>query len=139
MIVYDGTYRMQPDANQGLKPRTHWKCAWRIRIINLRMAQPDVQHIRPMILIAKQSGLAISLSSCAESIGKKISRDFNLDVSQVLWVEHFPNKPRRWHVAAFSPKSASGPFKNYNIRWRPIRPNELDLIKAFIPNIDDHS
>ncbi|MBT8370227.1 MAG: hypothetical protein HKO68_08750 [Desulfobacterales bacterium] len=137
MIVYDGTYRMQPDANQGFKPRTQWTCAWRIRIINLGMAQPDVQHIRPMIVIANQTGLATSLSSCAESIGKKISRDFNLDVSHVLWVEHFPNKSNRWHVATFATKSQFGHHKNYSIRWRPIRPNELNLIRAFIPNIED--
>jgi hypothetical protein len=136
MIVYDGIYRMQPDSNQGRKPRTHWACAWRIRIINLTMALPNVKHLKPIILIANQSGPATSLSSCAESIGKKISRDFNLNVSQVLWVEHFPNKPEGWLVATFKPKSSYGPDKNYTIGWRLIRPNEMDVIKSFIRDID---
>ena len=137
MIVYDGTYRMQPDSNRGRKPRSRWSCAWRIRIIDLMMALPNVQHLKPMIVIANQSGPATSLTSCAECIGKKISRDFNLNVSQLLWIEHFPNKQKQWLVATFKPKSSFGPDKNYSIRWRPIRPNEVSVIKSFIGDIDN--
>ena len=139
MIVYDGTYRLQPDFRNRLTPKTRWPCAWRIRIINLALAQPDVRHLKPMIVIANQSGSTTSLISCAESVGKKISRDFNLNVPQVLWIEHFPNKPKQWHVATFKPKSGFGPVNNYSIRWRPILPNEMDVIKPFIPYINDFS
>ena len=139
MIVYDGTYRWQPDSHNRLTPRAQWPSAWRIRIINLALSQPDVQHLKPTIIIANQSGSAFSLTSCAESIGKKISRDFDLNVPQVLWIEHFPNKPEQWLAATFKPKSGNGPNQDYSIQWRPIRPNEIDVIKPFIPEIDDFS
>ena len=128
---------MQLDPHQRHIPRTWWTCAWRIRVINLMMAQAKVRYLKPMIVVANQSGLATSLISCAESIGKKISRDFNLNVSEVLWIEHFPNNPKNWLVATFALKSGFGPGSNYYIRWRPIRPNEFEVIKPFIPDIDN--
>ncbi len=136
MIVYDGTYRLQPDAERVLKPRTKWVCAWRVRIINLTVDQPAVQHLKPTIVVANQTGLATSLTSCAEAVGKKISLDFKLDIKKVLWIEHIPSKPGRWYTAVFTPKSAFGSDINYSIQWRPARPNEINLIKPSIPDID---
>lgn len=136
MIVYDGIYRLPGKADQGFKPRTQWVYAWQVRIINLDLCQPTVKHIKPMIVAVNQTGSKPCLTSCVESIGKKISRDFNLDISRVLWVEHLSNNFKQWYVAAFKPKSSFGPDINYHIQWRPIRPNEIDIIKPFIPEID---
>ena len=135
MIVYDGTYRLQPGAGRGLNPGNNLACAWRVRIINLTVGQPAVQHLRPTIVLVNQTGLTTSLTSCAEAVGKKISLDFKLDIKKVLWIEHTPTKPERWCIAIFTPKSALGSDINYNIQWRPIRPNEINLIKPFIPEI----
>ena len=137
MIVYDGIYRLPTGMDQGFKPRAQWEYALQVRIVNLGLVPSAVEHLKSMIVVANQSGSKPCLTSCAESIGKKISRDFNLDVSRVLWVEHFPNNLKQWYVAAFKPKSSFGPDINYHIQWRPIRPNEIDIIKPFIPEIDD--
>ena len=131
MIVYDGTYRLQPDAERGTKPRTQWVCAWRIRIIELVAARPAVRHLKPTIVVANQTGLATSLTSCAESIGKNISRDFNLDIRKVLWIEHIPSRPGQWHAAVFNPKAMFDSDVHYHISWRPVRPNEEHLINHF--------
>ena len=135
MIVYDGIYRLPTEASQDFKPRTQWEYAWQVRIINLGLSQPTVEHIKPKIVAVNQTGSKPCLTSCAESIGKKISRDFNLDVSRVLWVERFPNNLKQWYVAVFKPKSSFGPDINYHIQWRPIRPNEIEVIKPFIPEV----
>ena len=131
MIIYDGTYRLQPDANRGIKPRTEWVSSWQVRIINLTASQPMVRHLKPTIVIANQTGLATSLISCAEAVGKKISLDFKLDIKKVLWIEHIPSKPGQWCAAVFTPKAAFGPDINYRIEWQPIRPNEAHIIKRF--------
>ena len=136
MIAYDGTYRLQPGAERVLKPRTKWVCAWRVRIIHLTVGHPPVQHLKPTIVVANQTGLATSLTSCAEAVGKKISLDFKLDIKKVLWIEHIPSKPGRWYTAVFTPQSAFGSDINYSIQWRPARPNEINLIKPSIPDID---
>ena len=129
MIVYDGTYRLQPDAGRGKKPRTQWVCAWRVRIIELSDGRPAVRHLKPTIVVANQTGLATSLTSCAESIGKNISRDFKLDIRKVLWIEHIPSRPGQWHAAVFTPQAGPGPDISYRIDWRPLRPNEERLIE----------
>ena len=137
MIVYDGTYRLQPDTERGLTPGPTRICTWRVRIIKLTIGQPAVQHLKPTIVVANQTGLATSLISCAEAVGKKISLDFKLNIKKVLWVELIPTKPGQWYAAVFTPQSESGPDFNYRIHWRPARPNEINLIKPFIPDIDD--
>jgi hypothetical protein len=137
MIIYDGIYRMPDETTQGFQPRSQWAYAWQVRIINLNLSQTTVEHLRSRIVVVNQTGSKTCLTSCTESIGKKISRDFDLDVSRVLWVEHFPNNQKQWLVAAFKPKSSFGPDFTYHIQWRPIRPNEIDLIKPFISEINN--
>ena len=135
MIIYDGTYRLRPDTEQGFKPGPTRFCTWRVRIIHLTVGRPAVRHLKPTVIVANQTGLATSLTSCAEAVGKKISLDFKLDINKVLWIEHIPTKPGQWCVAVFTPQAAFGPDKNYNIQWRPILTNETDLIKPFVPEI----
>ena len=137
MIIHDGTYRLIPGTEQGFKPGPSRICTWRVRIIDLTDGQPAVQHLKPTIVIANQTGLAAGLISCAEAVGKRISLDFKLDIKKVLWIELLPNKPGQWHAAVFTPKSDSGPGISYRIHWRPARPKEIKVIKPFIPDIDD--
>ena len=102
--------------------------------------RPDpspLEYLKPMIVVVNQTGNKPCLTSCAESIGKKISRDFDLVISRVLWVEHFPNNLNQWFAAVFKPTSSFGPDTDYLIQWRPIRPMEIDVIKQFISEIDN--
>jgi hypothetical protein len=135
MVVYDGIYRLPADAVQGFKPRSQWEYAWQVRIINLELSRSTIEFLKPMIVAVNQVGGRSCLNSCAESIGKRISRDFNLKISRVLWVEQFHNELKQWHVAAFKPKSSFGPDTSYFIQWRPVRPEEIELIKPYIPEI----
>ena len=137
MIVYDGIYRLPAGANQGFKPRAQWEYAWQVRIINLDLRQSNVAYIKPIIVAINQTGSKPCLTSCAEIMGKKISRDFSLDISRVLWVEHFPNHRNQWLAAVFKPKSSFGPDVAYHIHWRPLRPGEIDIIKPVVPEIDN--
>ena len=135
MIVYDGIYRLPNGTSQGFKPRSQWEYAWQVRLINLGLNQSTVEHLKSMIVVVNQTGSNSCLTSGAESIGKKISRDFDLVIPRVLWVEHFPHNLNQWHAAAFKPKSSFGPDIDYLIQWRPIRPNEIDIIKPFVPEV----
>jgi hypothetical protein len=131
MIVFDGTYRLQPDTDRGPTPKTKWLCTWRVRIIELPAGRPAVRHLKPTVVVANPCGLAASLNSCAEAVGKKISRDFKLDIKKVLWIEHIPARPGQWHAAIFTPKAMLDADINYRINWRPLRPDEQRLIKRF--------
>ena len=133
MIIFDGTYRLPVAGKRRTKPRTQWTCAWRIRIIDLAAGRPDVRHLKPIFVIASPTGPGTCLTSCAESIGKNISRDFSLDIRKILWVEHFATEPEQLYVAAFKAKSRYGPEIFYDVQWRRIRSNEMETVKPFIP------
>ncbi|MBU0987151.1 MAG: hypothetical protein KKH68_07845 [Proteobacteria bacterium] len=133
MIFFDGTYRLQRQEDAPSSSIGKWACSWRLRIVDLSMNQPDIKHLRPYIVVATQTGQGLFKTTCAESLGKRICRDFDLDISQILWVEHFPGEPDRMYVASFRPKSFFGPEIFYSIDWRPIRTNEIEAIRPFIP------
>ena len=136
MIYYDGTYRLQRKDDATFKPTDKWACAWRLRILDLSLGQPDVKHLKPIVVVATQDYAGFFKTTCAESLGKRICRDFDLDIHEVLWIEHFPNEPGQMYVATFTPKQYLGPEIFYHIDWRPIRINELEAIKSFIPESD---
>ena len=136
MLIYDGTYRLPADDIQRSAPISRWTCAWRVRIVDRALAQPEVKHLKPHIVLANQVGGQVSLNSCAESIGRKICRDFNLAVEKAFWVESFPNRPDQWYLATFASGSSFGLDKSYKISWRPIRPNEIDSLKIYFPEFE---
>ncbi len=109
---------------------------WRLRIINLTISQPDVTHLKPIIVVATPTEGGIFFATCAESLGKKICRDFNLNLKDVLWIEKDPFHAARLQVAKFKLKSFMGTESIYAIEWRPIRPNEMGVIKSFMPEAE---
>ena len=136
MILFDGIYRLQREEDVPKKPISQWAYSWRLRIIDFSLFQPEVKHLRPHVVVASQTGEGIFKTTCAESLGKRICRDFNLKINEILWVEHFPHESALY-IAMFKPKSYIGPEIFYTIDWRFILPNELESIKPFIPEIEN--
>lgn len=136
MILFDGTYRLQrqDDASQEIVGK--WACSWWLRIIDFSMGHPGVQYLKPYVIIATQTGEGIFKTTCAESLGKRIYRDFNLKIDETLWIEHYPDESALY-VAIFKPKSYFGTEMFYHVDWRPIMPNEFEAIKPFIPDADN--
>lgn len=109
--------------------------AWRLRLIDLETAGPEVKHLRPVVVVAIPDGDAPPFTSCAESLGRRICRDFSLDIRKVLWIEHRQHRRATIQVATFTPLPGAGPVKRYAIRWRSIRQNELETVLPFIPDL----
>jgi len=137
LIFFDGTYRLQRRDDEPSKFIGKRASSWRLRIINLSLSQPDVKHLKPIVVVATQSDDGLFKTTCAESLGRRICRDFDLDINTILWIEHFPDEPDRMYVATFTPKSHYGHETFYAIDWRPIRSNELEVIWHFIPESDN--
>ena len=137
LIFFDGIYRLQRREDDKSN-RTHKRAdAWRVRIINLSISRPDVKHLRPIIIVASRTNEGIFQTTCAESIGKRICRDFNLKINEILWIEHYPDEPIPMYIAIFVPKSYIGPEIFYSVDWRPIRSNEIEAIRPFIPEAEN--
>ncbi len=136
MILFDGTYRMQRQGDAPFQPIGQWACSWRLRIIDFSMSKPDVKYLRPHVVVATQTGEGIFKTTCAESMGRRICKDFDLKIDEILWAEHYPDEPALY-IANFTPKSYFGTEIFYNIDWRPVRKNELEAIKHFIPETEN--
>jgi len=136
LILFDGTYRLQRQEDASRETVDQWACSWWLRIIDFSMDHPGVQYLKPYVIIATQTGEGIFRTTCAESLGKRVYRDFNLKIDETLWIEHYPDEPALY-VATFKPKYYFGTEIFYNIDWRPIMPNELEAIKPFIPEAEN--
>lgn len=135
MISFDGIYRLRgPAARRRLGPEA--AAAWRVRIIDFRLGFSDVQYLRPYALVAVPAEDSIYKGTCAESLGRRICLDFDLDVAQMIWIERLPKIVDALFVAVFKPQGGYGPRPHYQITWRAIRANELAIIKSFIPEAE---
>jgi len=128
LIFYDGIYRLRHKRSSRASLINQDAFAWRIRLIDFTLSQTEIVHLKPIAVIAKQIGRGVFKSSCAESLGRQICRDFSLQVDHILWVEIFQDKSDQFYVATFTPKR--GP--DYHISFRPIHQNELKAISRFV-------
>ena len=69
MIYFDGIYRLRRN-HTGLRSDPTWACAWRVRIIDLRLGHPQVTHLKPYIVFITPSDEGVFRASCAEHIGR---------------------------------------------------------------------
>ena len=131
MILFDGTYRW-PARGEATKKRKHWAFSCRLRIIDLAADHPDISYLKPIAVIATETNQGVFRKTCAETMGKRIFRDFDLDVEKTLWIESSPDDPAKMIVGIFSAKTYAGHETYYSIGWRSILPNEFELIKPYI-------
>jgi hypothetical protein len=121
MLVFDGTYTLERKDDPGSIPT--YACAWRVKVIDFASGDPSHPYIRPHAVLAVRRGGGIFKASCAESLGKRICSDFDLDVDDLLWIESFPDMPDEYYVANFSPYYRETEV-TYTVTWRPILANE---------------
>ena len=107
MLLFDGTYRLQRQEDKPSKAEFSWAYSWRLRLFDFSMSHPEVKHLRPYAVVATQTGEGIFKTTCAESLGKRICKDFDLKIDKILWIEHYPDEPALY-VAMFKPKSYFG-------------------------------
>jgi hypothetical protein len=129
MIVFDGTYMLERKDDPGANPI--YACAWRVKIVDLSSKKNSHLHIRPFAVLAFRKAGGIFKTNCAESLGKRICKDFDIDVADVLWVETFPDLPGTLYVAVFTPRY-QGAQRSYAVGWRPILDNERAAVSQWI-------
>ena len=133
MLMFDGTYTLARKGDPGTPP-AH-ACAWRVRVVDLSAADRARRHIRPYAVLARRRIGGIFKASCAESLGRRICRDFDLAVPSLLWVETFPDLPQDPYVAVFTPRHGAS-VVDYIVAWRPILENEARAIAPWWPPAD---
>jgi hypothetical protein len=125
MLVFDGTYMLERKEDPGATP-AH-ACSWRVKIIDFKSGEARHPHIRPNAVLAFPNAEVIFKTSCAETLGKRICKDFNLKVDDLLWIEAFPDLPGTFHVAVFTPRYQEADV-HYNVNWRLVLTNEMAAV-----------
>ena len=136
MIFYDGIYRIKREKRRKTIISGRYASAWRIRLIDFTVTLPEVRHLKPIAIVATSISHECFKTNCAENIGKRICRDFNLKVSGILWVENFEDDPAKVYIASFTPKPCFGFDLFYDVKWRPAFPNEIKAVGRYIPEIN---
>lgn len=133
MLIFDDTYTWEgPEhGDQSL-----WIMTCHLWIIDLSLSHPNLEFIRPKIVVAADISDNPKRRICAESLGRQIYRDFNLDIDRTLWVEYDETLQSRLAVAQMTPKYHDGTEIIYSVQWRKIMPSERDIIHRFIPRLD---
>lgn len=128
MLVFDGTYMLEREGDPGANP--DHACTWRVKIVDFSSADPHRPHIRPYAVVAYRQEGGIFKASCAETLGKRICKDFDLKVDDILWVETFPDLPGTLYVAVFTPRYHDADL-HYTVTWRPILETELAAVSPW--------
>lgn len=112
-----------------------WLKSCRLWVIDLAAPGSNVEYLRPVIIVAKDISTGPKRKICAETLGKQIFSEFNLDIKRSLWVEYDPDTTRKCMVAVFKPKYHDGSEMIYSIEWRSVTDFESGVIKSHIPEL----
>ena len=140
MIIFNDLYDLKnknsevPDNIDSICPVSCY-----LRIIDLSKSNPHVSYLKPNIVVAFNTTKGPVKTTCIETMGKHITTEFNLDIARTIWIEYDSEKPEQMYIAVLNPGYHDGEEIILSISWRPIFPNELKMIKPFIPEADNIS
>lgn len=133
MIIYDGKYDWSGKKKNHYRPISWWPGFYNIKIIDLSMHNPKIRMIKPVIIVASDTGKGFSAKNYFQNFAKNICRDFGLDFDKILWIVYYPKEPAYMEVAMFEKVTTIGGDNLYSVTWRSIIPNEIEVIKPFFP------
>jgi hypothetical protein len=135
MILHDITYEWDGKSRDGEKPISWWPGAYRVRIIKLGDDSKSISYLFPIAVVFKSifitGSMNTSLQNYIDNFAKKISRRYDLDIDKTLWVE----LGDEILVAQLHPDRKLSDETLYSISWRPVRPNELSMLKPYISDL----
>lgn len=132
MLIYNDIFTWEG-------PKTDNKNLWlkscHLWVIDLSSPDNNVEYLKPVIIVAMDKSDGPKRKICAETLGKQIFSDFNLDMKRTLWVEYDPDTTNKIMAANFKPKYHDGSELIYSIEWRAVTDYELNIISSHIPEI----
>lgn len=135
MILHDFIYTWDGKRTSKEKPIAWWPGTYRIKIIKLETEDPEIDFLIPFAAILKNIGppatMNISLKNYIHNFAKKLSKNHDLNIDRTLWIELNDTI----QVAMLTPDRKLGNEIFYSISWRPIRPNELKMIRPYITDM----
>ncbi len=134
MILHDFIYEWDGKTEGTEKPVSWWPGAYHVKIVDLA-SDENIRYLVPIAVLLKNAktntSMNTSLKNYIYNFAQKISKQYDLDMEKILWVEI----DDRISVTRLSPDTNFLPTTIYAISWRPIRPNELEMIKPYLDDM----
>lgn len=135
MVLHDFIYEWDGKSQDGEKPISWWPGSYHVKIVKLATDDGNISYLVPFAVILKNARINptmnTSLRNYIHTFARKISKEYNLDLEKTLWVEVDDTiKVTRLGKA---PKILETTL--YSISWRPVRPNELDMIRPYLDDM----
>jgi hypothetical protein len=116
----------------------------RLRIVKLD-GPGNVRSLKNYYIVVSDlgAGSGTSITNAAGFLIPFVCREHNIDLKDMMWFEHYPHneseaKPTLDVVTPKPVESSccgAGCSAMVNVEWRPARPNEINHIERFIPDI----
>ncbi len=135
MLIHDSIYEWE---GWGGKLRlANGKC--RLKIFDRRKSGDPVTVLRPFVIVVSDvPDSKMSVRSCAGHIATKVTNEFNINPSRMIWVEYYP-------AVRYGRKSEYKIDEQYILvdfiwkegravhpKWRPMNPPILDTVKKLM-------
>ncbi len=135
MILHDFVYEWDGKSQDGEKPVSWWPGSYHVKIVSLVKDSDNISFLVPVAVILKNAKtnqtMNTSLRNYIHSFAEKISKKYELDLEKTLWIE-IDDEIRAIRLQP-DPKIVAVTL--FDVKWRPIRPNELEMIDAYIENM----
>ncbi|WP_299977005.1 hypothetical protein [Desulfobacula sp.] len=135
MILHDFIYAWDGKSTSGEKPISWWPGSYHVKIVKLATDKKNISYLIPIAVILKNAGaratMNTSLRHYIHTFAQKISKEYDIDIENTLWIE----LDDTIRVTRLHPDTKLLSATLYSISWRPIRPNELAMIKPYITDM----
>ncbi|MEE4357935.1 MAG: hypothetical protein V2I97_15815 [Desulfococcaceae bacterium] len=117
MLIYDDIYTW--DGWGGKFKLAGGRCG--LRLFDLKKRSPEgIAHLKRYIAVVrdipfeKQGPNQMSIKSCAGHIATGVVRDFQIDPTRMIWIEHYPEDPEN-HRLRYPQKER---FEEVEFEWK---------------------
>ncbi len=147
MLLHDFIYEWNGKSIKGEKPISWWPGSYRVKIVRLATDKNNISFLLHTAVILKNAKtnptMNTALKNYIHNFAQKISSKYGLNIDKTLWIELGDNirvaqlNPEQKLVSEQKPvpEKKFTPDILYAISWRPIRPNELAMIKPYISDM----
>jgi len=135
-ILYDTVYEWDGKSRNGKQPICWWPGSYRIRIVDLTSKKPGLSYLKSRAVIFRNHGTGTSVKQCIQNFAKTICQEFDLKITETLWVEIGYQDPTDIQVANLTPVTVIGGNRLFSATWRPIRPNEKAILAPYLNGLD---
>ncbi len=135
MVLHDFIYEWDGKSKDGEKPVSWWPGAYHVKIVQLSLENSDISFLVPTAVILKNARtnpeMNTSLKNYIHTFAEKISKEYELDMEKTLWIE----LDDIIRVTRLNPDPKVVSAIMFDVTWREIRPNELQMIQDYISDM----